>query len=113
MGQGYATLERQQYIPAVPRQYDEPLQDIDGPPAAATSTSQQNAVHQNGKRRKSQQQSHTIEDEQRHMSRASNERHGHGGGAGPHNDGEWMYNLDQLANEHSKRKRKSVSKPHD
>lgn len=112
MGQGYPTKQRQQYIPAEPISFDDaPLYTDEDLEREQRQQQQAQANHKDHHKRdhfsNSARRASKMGDDPRSNSL------GHRPPADPnsktaHNDGEWMYNLDSLANEHSKKKRKSV-----
>lgn len=123
MGQGYSTKQRQIYVPAKPVTFDDhPLPSDEpeqpggphhraGSMGGGSTNRSANGADGKGPRRQSQNFN-----DPRTMSLAPGGSHRPAGGAAggaANNDGEWMYNLDQLAHEHSKRKRRSVVKHHD
>lgn len=118
MGQGYSTKERQIFVPAKPVTFDDqPLPE--GPEMLRAGSMHGGSVNKaassaSDEHRKPRRQSQNFTDP-RMMSIAPGNSHrpGAGGAGAPNNDGEWMYNLDQLAHEHSKRKRRSVVKHHE
>ncbi|CUG88086.1 Hypothetical protein, putative [Bodo saltans] len=113
MGQGYPTKERQQYIPAEPVSFDDAPLYTDEDLERAEQRQQQQAQANRGDHHKRDHFSNSA----RRASKADDPRSNSLGQRPPgdpnsktaHNDGEWMYNLDSLANEHAKKKRKSVA----
>lgn len=104
MGQGYPTKQRQQYIPAEPVSFD------DAPLYTNEDLEEQRQQQAQGTSRKDH-----FQNSARRASKSDDPRNNSlGRGGDPnvktaHNDGEWMYNLDSLANEHARKKRRSIA----
>ena len=102
---GYPTADPVYYVPCEPL---EPVIEHQQQQQALGASHQDNSLQQTRSgayRRMSKRQS--IADEVRKASNHFNNDDGHGGGAsGKEGDGEWMYNLDTLADEHKKRSKK-------
>lgn len=101
MGQGYATLPKQRYVPAAAELPDDVILQYDAP-----------EVVENNQRPEKKVGRPVIRHEfnpGEHRQSVGHQREGKNG----HNDGEWMYNLDQLATEHSGRghRKSHVSAP--
>lgn len=103
---GYETTEREVYTPAVPQAASNAINDLEREIMSdeiRRGTLHRDSVHHNHQQqdqRKGSGDARKPSDELRHAS-ASN----------PHADGEWLYNLDALAKEHSLRLRHHSIKP--
>lgn len=94
MGQGYATTPRQHYVPA------RPVEPEDQALVYETGNEQNGLNASTSLKKPARQRQFSIadDDKRRHSSMANAKGHE------PGHDGEWMYNLDQLASEHKRKK---------